>query len=142
MEISGNREEAQELTSDVMMKVFRNIGSYNPEKAPFSVWVLTIARNEAITYLRRLRAEPPKCDIRETGDIYDKQEDDGDIADRVKEAIERCSPPERELINLYYYDNLQLRDISEITGVTAGALAVRLARIRKKIKQYIENKHG
>ena len=55
----------------------------------------------------------------------------------IKAAIEGCSADERQLIHLYYYDDLPLAEIAGIMGVRASTLAVRLQRLRNKIKRII-----
>lgn len=134
MEITGSKEEAQEVTSDVLIKIFNGIGSFDPDKAAFSTWMMRIAHNEAIARLRQRRSLPQTCELKGTLMEISHADNEGTRLELVKEAIERCTMQERELINLYYYDNNSLKEISEITGVAAGTLAVRLRRIRLKIK--------
>lgn len=142
MEITGSKEEAQEVTSDVLMKVFNGIDSFDPEKASLSTWVMRIAHNEAVTALRQRKNLPETCEIKGNLKDVSAEENEGNRQELVKEAIERCSLQERELINLYYYDNNSLKEIADITGVAVGTLAVRLQRVRQKIRQYIEQRHG
>lgn len=138
-EITGSRTEAEEVTSDTLMQVFRSIDTFDPNKGSLAGWMLRIARNKAISALRRHKGDCP-VDIPETIPAPD-EEDDAHI-ELVKEAIGRCSEQERELIQLYYYDNLPLAEIAEITGAPPSILAVRLHRLRQKIKQYILQSHG
>lgn len=140
LEITGSRAEAEEVTSDTLMLVFRSITSFDPEKGSITGWVLRIAHNRAVSILRSRKADFPTADLPET--IPEPEEEEGTEIELVKEAIDRCSPSERALIQLYYYDNLPLAEIADITGTAAPTLAVRLQRIRQKIKQYIMQHNG
>ena len=48
-------EDAEEVYQDVFVKVFRNIGTYDPEKSALRTWISRIAYNEAVTWLRHKR---------------------------------------------------------------------------------------
>ena len=48
-------ENAEEVYQDVFVKVFRNIGQYDADRSSFRTWILRIAYNEAISFLRRKR---------------------------------------------------------------------------------------
>lgn len=137
-DIIGNREDAEEVTSDTLMKVFRNVADFRPEKGSFSSWVLRIAHNSAISMVRNRKPDFRTEDLPDDTAEITVEYDDNELTERVKDAIELCPAQDRALIHLYYYDNAPLAEIAEITGIAAGTLAVRLQRIRKKIKQYIE----
>ena len=58
--------------------------------------------------------------------------------EQLDRAIERLRPLERSLIQLYYYDELPLKDIAYILDSNPLALANRLKRIRKKLYNLIK----
>ena len=140
LDITGNRMDAEEVTSDVLMKAFRNIASFRPDKGTFKVWILGIAHNAAISAMRRKRPEYPTGDFPEN--IPDTAPDSRDDIELVNEAIARCSAQDKAIIHMYYYDSLRLAEIANITGIPATTLAVRLQRLRQKIKQFILTSHG
>ncbi|MDE6825439.1 MAG: sigma-70 family RNA polymerase sigma factor [Paramuribaculum sp.] len=140
LEITGNRMDAEEITSDTLMKAFRNIASFRPDKGSFKAWILAIAHNAAISAMRRKRPEYPTDDFPEN--IIDATPDSCDDIELVNEAIDRFPIQDKALIHMYYYDSLSLAEISQITGVHATTLAVRLQRLRQKLKQYILTRHG
>lgn len=140
LEITGNRVEAEEVTSDTLMKAFRNIASFQPDKGSLKGWILRIAHNSAISALRRRQADCLTDPLPEN--IPVPEEDSRDDIELVKEAIDVCSTKEKSLIHMYYYEDLPLAEIAEITGMAATTLAVRLQRLRQKIKQYILTHHG
>lgn len=140
LDITGNRAEAEEVTSDTLMQVFRSIDSFRPDKGSLAGWILRIAHNYAISAVRRRKNDYFAGEVPEN--IPAAEEDDKEDIILVREAIDRCSPEERTLIQLYYYDNLPLAEMAGIIGVAAPTLAVRLQRLRQKIKQYILQHNG
>lgn len=138
--VTGNDEDAKEVTSDALMQVFRSINSFEPEKGSLKSWILKIAYNCAVTKVRKRKQVPKMMDLAESA-IPASDETEDDAAELVKSAIMRCSDSERQLIHLYYYDELPLAEIEGIMGVAAATLAVRLQRLRQKLKIIIQN-HG
>ena len=136
-DIIGCRSESEEVTSDVLMQVFHSIDSFQPDKGSFLGWIMRIAHNAAISDLRRRNKVLSTEAIPE--DIPAPTSEESDQTELVKNAINKCSDAERELIQLYYYDGLSLSEIAEIVSASPQVLAVRLQRIRKKIKQHILN---
>jgi RNA polymerase sigma-70 factor (ECF subfamily) len=56
--LTRDDHEAEDLTQDVFMKLITVIGKYEPREVPFVAWVMRVARNVAIDYLRTRRAIP------------------------------------------------------------------------------------
>ena len=50
-----NRADAEDLVSDVFVKIVENFDKYDSEKASYSTWVFTITRNTVISYFRQAR---------------------------------------------------------------------------------------
>ena len=141
LQITGSRSEAEELTSDVLMKVFRNIDTFREDRGTLSAWILTIAHHSAVSAVRRLRPERITAELEENIPVSTEDASETDEVALVGEAIDSLPAPDRALIHLRYYENYSLKDISEITGIAAATLAVRLKRLREKIKRYILSNH-
>jgi RNA polymerase sigma-70 factor (ECF subfamily) len=56
--IVHDAHDAEDITHNVFLKLFASLDSYDERKAPFSAWLLRIARNAAVDYLRQRRALP------------------------------------------------------------------------------------
>ncbi len=59
----------------------------------------------------------------------------------VKQAIHRLSPDEQVIITLYYYDDLPVRDIAEIMGITENNVKIKLYRIRGRLLELLKSKN-
>ena len=132
-EITNSRAAAEEISSDVLLKVFRSVESYDPGKGTFLGWVMRITRNTAISSLRRKSPDLIHQEIPETIPTPEKEE--SDQSELIREAISRCSPPERQAetkISSRSPISLQLLPKLKLTGERnrVGAVDISLLSLR------------
>lgn len=139
--ISGNREDAEELTQDVFVKAYFSLRSYRGDSS-FSTWLYRIAYNCAVSQVRKGRMS--FSDSTEVSDLP------GDAAeeeyDRKKEyslqllerAMERISAEERVLLSLYYKEGKSIGELAYIMGLSASNLKIKLYRTRKRLAALID----
>jgi RNA polymerase sigma-70 factor (ECF subfamily) len=136
--IVENREDAEELTQDVFLKVFRNIESFRGESS-FSTWLYRIAYNTAVSATRKKAIELSAIDETMIENIPDETEDEfrnEEIAARVgylNIALEKLLPEERAMIMMFYKNGRSMEEIAEITGLTETNVKTKIFRIRKKL---------
>lgn len=116
----SNKEEAEDLQSEVFLKVCKNADRFDEEKASISTWIYTITRNTLTDYFRvhKTDAELPE-DLEWEVDPYDdlyREETLGELA----EALQSLDEEERDLIVLHYYDNMTLLDVSKALDISYG----------------------
>ncbi|MCD8042399.1 MAG: sigma-70 family RNA polymerase sigma factor [Tannerellaceae bacterium] len=139
MKIVRDREDAEELTQDVFMKVFKNLVSFKGE-SNFSTWLYRIAYNTAISYTRKKKVEylaideaqitnTPGEEIEDLFGGIDKEERIG----LLEKALEQLPPDERGLILLYYVQDKSVEELKQITGLSVSNVKTKLFRIRKKL---------
>ena len=139
-------ENAEEVYQDVFVKVFRNIGQYDADRSSFRTWILRIAYNEAISFLRRKRL--PVVYFEDHGHEADKLSDAevdetlGNVSTEtvqlIRAALKHLPPEERALITMFYYEERSLKEIADITGAIPTTIASRLCRTRKKLCRIIK----
>ena len=134
--ILGNREDAEEVTQDAFVKVYKGIGSFQGQ-AKFTTWIYRIAMNTAISHKRKRKIQT------ETIEDY-KQFDTGEIS-QMKEyrrleqrkflqlALNTLLPDDVSVLTLFYFKELSLEEMSEITGIAVNTLKVKLFRARKRV---------
>ena len=137
----GNELDAEELAQDTFVKAFGHIGSYDPGQASFSTWLRRIAWNTAVNHLKRKRLPTVSLDDDAFLHKADEAEAEWVELEQLDRAIERLRPLERSLIQLYYYDELPLKEIAYILDPNPLALANRLKRIRKKLYKLIKEEN-
>jgi RNA polymerase sigma-70 factor (ECF subfamily) len=134
-----NREEAEEVSQDAFIKVYKSLHKFNSE-SKFSTWLYKIVYNTCLDRLRIKKRTTSSVSI----DDFAQQEVTTlmNILDTIeeherKQLVQNCLnllPPEDNfLLTLYYFEENSLREISKIMGVNENNLKIKLFRSRKKL---------
>ena len=119
------RADAEDLCTDVFMKVQRKLEDFDESKASISTWVFTITRNTLIDHFRRSKPteelDENLSDDTELDEGLLSQETLSELAGALKRLPEQL----RDLIVLRYYDGKPLTEIAEIMGLSYGAVKLR-----------------
>lgn len=134
---------AEDLTHDIFLKLVVKLSSFR-EQAKFSTWLYSITYNYCTDQLRsyNLRREVSMDDNWERLDV---ESDDGlaDLAEmealQLERALQLLAPEEQTMLLMKYQDDISIRDIASINGLTESAVKMRLKRSRDKLrKNYLE----
>lgn len=142
-----NREDAEEVAQDAFVKAYQSLSQFRGG-ARFSTWLYRIVYNTAVSRLRKSSFE--ELSIDDTL-IEEKVPDEiGDAYYKLKESerkkfldivLEKLDPGENFLVTLYYYEEKELDEIAQITGLTKNNVKVRIFRARQRmmvmLKQYL-----
>lgn len=134
-------EDADDVLQNTFIKVWKNIKSFRGD-AKLSTWLHSIAVNEALSYIRREKAERK---LALTGDGYDIAQMlvsdpyfDGDEAEaQLVAAIAELPEKQRLTFEMRYFDEKPFAEISQITGTSEGALKANYHHAVKKLKNYL-----
>lgn len=119
-----NREDAEDLCSQVFEKVYRALPGYDERKASLSTWIYTITRNTLTDYYRtRHITEPLSANIRAPDDVEERYIKEETIS-RLVSLLKDMKRPERDIIILRYYRGYTLTDIARLTGISYGMVKV------------------
>ena len=138
-----NSAIADDLVSQVFLDVWRTANKFE-HRARVSTWLLSITRLKALSSLRKQAYESidPDDDVAEIVDSADTP----DVAfDRkttnaiLRACINRLSPAQRELIDLFYYRDKSAAEASEIIGVRYATAKSRLFYARKQLARMLVN---
>ena len=138
LRILQNREDAEEIAHDAFIKAFKSIDKFKGE-SKFTTWFYRIVVNLAIS--KRRKKQIPIDDIDEANvSHYSTFNDLGGMngIDRrffINKALELLNDEERILLTLYYFKELNMDEIEEVTGIDKGNLKVKIFRARKKMAQ-------
>src|ERR1700731_875310 len=143
--LTGNSYDAEDVVQDAALRAFRGIKSFGAVNA--RAWSLTIVRNTAYSWLmknrpksvvftddlsvteqRELEHERPQGTRIETPEEISLSKAD---AEDVQQALAQLPPQYREVIVLREINQLNYRDIAEITNVPIGTVMSRLSRGRQ-----------
>ena len=136
------RQRAEEVLQETLMKAWQEAAKYDPEKARLSTWLHQIAHNLCIDILRRQRREQPLAENAET--IIDSDESPESLVQtqetqrQLASAIGALSQRHRTALILTYYQSLPNRDVAQIMGISVRALESLLVRARRELKTILE----
>ena len=146
LRIIRNRELADEIAQDVFLKVYQSIDKFKG-KSKLSTWIYKIAYNTSVNAIRGVKNAMRDSDIdsipdNEIGSSPDAQFEliTEDSKKLVKKAIMSLEVSERIIVTLYYFDDLTVSEISDITGVSKSNVKVKLYRSRNKLYELLKNK--
>ena len=132
---------AEELAQDAFVKAFAALRSFDPAYK-FSNWILRIAHNVTIDYLRKSKLQVVSIDDESSGrDLTDVLADgrepsafdravQRDFRDDLELALARLRPEFRRLVVMRYLEDLSYEDIAEIVGLPLGTVKSHLHRAR------------
>jgi RNA polymerase sigma-70 factor (ECF subfamily) len=143
--ITQNDEDAEECAQDTFVKAFRYLDSFKGE-AKFSTWLFRIAYNTAISKQRRQRHEFHSTDERQVMNLSFEDTESGyrtlgaeQRRQYLQQAIARLSPEDANLVTLFYYNELSMAEIQEVTGIELSNIKVKLHRARKKLHEHLQS---
>ncbi|MEM0939533.1 MAG: sigma-70 family RNA polymerase sigma factor [Bacteroidota bacterium] len=135
--LMGNREDAEEVTQDTFTKAYRSLGQFRGD-AKFSTWLLRIAHFESLTRLRKKKPmetgiDHVVCFSENAIDNPQYMLQQRDKAKVLNLALNKLTPDERSVITLFYYEDLSIKEIVEVTKLKESNVKIHLHRGRKKL---------
>ena len=131
--------EAQDLTQDVFLRVFKNLRSFRAGEGLFVVWLTRLTRNLLIDHYRRTRMDRATESIEDQVALEEStsaiSRTEGLVAGReasdlLQAALQKLSPELRETVILRDLEELEYREIAKILNVPEGTVKSRLNRGR------------
>jgi RNA polymerase sigma-70 factor (ECF subfamily) len=138
--ILPNLEDREECFSNVAMRLWRGIHTFDPQKSSFTTWLTTVTRNEALTYARLKKPE----DLPLPEDAVLPEDDPEQLLlqkerqKAVQTALRRLSERDRILVYRRYYYCQSISQIAAELGATERSVEGRLYRIRRKLERYLK----
>jgi RNA polymerase sigma-70 factor (ECF subfamily) len=128
--LSGNDQDAADLTQRTFLKVWVSLGSY-AGRSSLATWIHGIAHHVYVDWRRRpgnTEARPDDwwetCAAAGPGPFETVAE--RDLAFRLYRAVEQLDPDRQEAVHLHYYQGLSLAETAEALGVAVGTVKYRL----------------
>lgn len=135
-------ECSKECANDVLLKIWNSAGNFNKEKSKFTTWVIVLAKNTAIDYLRKDSKHFGQVTIEDnlTADNFDVHEEfeNKNNFQLIIDGIKKMENDNKEIFIRRFFFNESLKDISSKMGLTVSGVANRLMRSKKKLQEVIE----
>jgi len=143
----GRDSDAQDLTQDVFLRVFKSLKSFRAGEGSFSVWLTRLTRNLLIDHYRRTKLERASDSIEDQLPVLEQStamesRTEGMLAGReagelLQSALAKLSPELRETVILRDLEELEYREIAQVLGVPEGTVKSRLNRGRAELARIL-----
>lgn len=131
----GNSEDARDISQDTFVEVFVKLKTLQePEK--FSAWIYKIAVNKSLNFLRKREKISPL--FQDNIFVTYKKNDDFVKKETINHLLSKLTFEYRIVLILFYIEEKQIREISEILDITESAVKMRLKRARERLKNIEE----
>ena len=141
--LSGNVENAEDLTHDCFLSLIKRVASFDPERASLRTYLLAVTRNLWLKQLRTLGRESALDEFDENDFIAVGKAPLGRLLENelsltVAEAVADLPPLQREALVLFEYEGISLNEIASMVGSDVGAVKARLHRARMRLRQTLQ----
>ena len=141
--IVGQREDAEDITSDFFIKLWQNASSFK-KGSGHKGYLATIARNMAIDFLRKHKREQLESfTVSDDEDSPTREyESSENVEEQViedislKEALATLKEPERIVVDMKILSDMTFQEISDILHVPLGTVTWRYREAIKKLRRY------
>ena len=144
---TSSDSQAQDLTQDVFLRVFKNLRSFRAGEGSFVVWLTRLTRNLLIDHYRRTKLERVTDSLEDQTAVLEEKATftraDGILAGReasevLQSALQKLSPDLRETVILRDLEELEYREIAQILNVPEGTVKSRLNRGRAELARVLK----
>ncbi|MDP9039273.1 MAG: sigma-70 family RNA polymerase sigma factor [Acidobacteriota bacterium] len=156
---TGSASDAEDLTQDVFLKLYRNLESFDGQKGSFQTWITTLARNLLVDHFRRTRLDraSDSLDASLTDDdagpsMADRLADPGpsqethfaglELKVRIQHALAQLSPELREAVVLRDLEDMDYKDIAQVLRIPEGTVKSRISRGRGELARLLKRIEG
>jgi RNA polymerase sigma-70 factor, ECF subfamily len=151
----GSAVEAEDLSQDAFIKIYRTLGSFDPDKAAFTTWMTTVTRNLLVDHFRRTKQDR----VTDSMDESSGGEDDGvRLSDRIEDqalrpdqrvevnekqrivhqGLQQLSPELREAVILRDLQDMDYKEIAATLKVPEGTVKSRINRGRAELARVLQ----
>jgi RNA polymerase sigma-70 factor, ECF subfamily len=151
---TGSGDDAQDLTQEVFIKIYRTLGSFDVEKGSFMTWVTTVTRNLLVDHFRKTKQDRVTDSLDNSGSededtlpLSDQLADKGPTPDvrvhrretqeMVQRALQKLSPELREAVILRDLQDMDYKDIALSLKVPEGTVKSRINRGRVELARLL-----
>jgi RNA polymerase sigma-70 factor (ECF subfamily) len=152
---AGSADDAQDLTQEVFIKIYRTLATYDTNKGAFATWITTITRNLLVDHFRKTKqdrmtdsldaapskhedAQPLSDRIEDKSARPDSRVRSREVGETVHAALAKLSPELREAVILRDLQDMDYREIATSLKVPEGTVKSRINRGRVELARLLQ----
>lgn len=156
---TGSQTDAEDLTQEVFLKMYRNLASFDPLRGGFTTWLTTLTRNLLVDHYRRSRLErasdsldetyagdddgPTRAErIADTGRSQEQHVAGLELRAQIQAALKQVSPELREAVILRDLEDMDYKEIAEVLCIPQGTVKSRISRGRSELARLLQRIEG
>lgn len=155
---TGSADDAQDLTQEVFIKIYRTLDSFDVEKGSFMTWVTTVTRNLLVDNFRKTKqdrvtdsldnsgtdddeVQPLSEQLADKGPSPDARVHSRETQEMVQQALQKLSPELREAVILRDLQDMDYKDIALSLKVPEGTVKSRINRGRVELARLLSRSY-
>ena len=152
---AGSADDAQDLTQEVFIRMYRTLNSYDVARGAFMTWVTTLSRNLLVDHFRKTKhdrltdsLDTTASDNPDAMTLSERIPDEGpapdsgvqsrETRDAVHQALQKLSPELREAVILRDLQDMDYREIATVLKVPEGTVKSRINRGRAELARLLQ----
>lgn len=144
---TGNRTEAEDLSQEVFLRIYRTLASYRSGQGNFATWMTSVTRNLLIDHYRRTKHERATDSLEDAMAVVESKESSarrpdqhamlGELSRQIQAGLRRISPELREAVILRDLQGLDYEEIRQVLQVPEGTVKSRINRGRIELAKVL-----
>jgi len=148
---TNRRDEAEDLTQEILVRVYQNLKSFRADVGTFQNWILKVGRNLIIDHYRQTRRfqQAAGTEELETMNLKDEKAPNpertverDEAARFLREGLEALSPELKEAIILRDIEGMAYLEIAELLGIPEGTVKSRINRGRLELAKLLSKRRA
>lgn len=134
-----DQDDRNDLFQEIIAQLWKSFPSFR-EESKFSTWMYRVALNTAITTFKKTKRRPDQNRLTYENFQVKDENYDTETEDEIKNlhrAVAQLTGVEKSIV-LLFLENKKYEEIAEITGITQNYVRVKMNRIKKKLKKFME----
>ena len=159
---TGDATDAEDITQDVFLKVYRNLANFDTARGSFQTWITTLTRNLLVDNYRRNRLDRASDSLDQTLGSDENDSTGPTMAERladprpsqeqqygrlelkasIQRALEKLSPELREAVILRDLEDMDYKEIAQVLKIPEGTVKSRISRGRAELARLLQRIEG
>lgn len=133
------QEDRNDLFQEIVAQLWKSFPTFR-EESKFTTWMYRVALNTAITSFKKTKRRPDQNRLTYENFQVKDENYDNETEEEIKtlhRAVAQLTGVEKSIV-LLFLENKKYEEIAEITGITQNYVRVKMNRIKKKLKKFME----
>jgi len=134
-----DQDDRDDLFQEIVAQLWKSFPTFR-EESKFTTWMYRVALNTAITSFKKTKRRPDQNRLTYENFQVKDENYDTETEEEIKNlhrAIAQLTGVEKSIV-LLFLENKKYEEIAEITGITQNYVRVKMNRIKKKLKKFME----